>query len=105
MDNIKLPPYFPSNKAICVANTFDFEKGWIDKFGNDVAGPSYGEEVTILKIIWDSNENDWSLVLKEYSPNDEGYIWTSFAPIQESPFPSLTMKQVVEKESVLTSLN
>lgn len=38
---------------------------------------------------------------------DNGYAYNSksFRPLTESPFPTLTMSRVVEKESVLVSMN
>ena len=45
---------------------------------------------------------------KRISEIDDFFNWilaSSFRPLQESPFPSLTMKEVVKEESKLVSLN
>ena len=34
-----------------------------------------------------------------------GFLSTSFRPLNEQPFPSLTMQEVIKKESQLVSLN
>lgn len=103
MDN--LPPYFPGNKAICVAPTYDLSMCWLDGRGKEIIGPKYNEEVTILSFKWCIKDNLWLLMLKEHQPNDEGFSSKWFKPIQESPFSSMTTKEVVEKELTLISQN
>lgn len=92
-----LPPFYVGQKVVYV-----FEGNWHDVQTNEPAvGPKKGEIVTVTCLLVDG---EWCLKALEYS-SDDWFPCFEFKPLQESPFPSLTYERVIEKESVLTSMN
>lgn len=100
-------PSFHSNKVVCINDdqwmcprTFLWGLfSWTQK----CKGPKKDDIVTVLGDFHSAGE--WYYVLKEWSEdNDEGYLASCFAPIEDK-FDAITTEKVVEQENKLISVN
>ena len=91
-----LPPFYVGQRVINIC-----EGNWHDENGKPTFGPKEKEIVTVSELLIDG---EWCFKTAEYGPGD-WYPCCEFRPLTESPFPSLTYERVIEKESVLTSMN
>ncbi len=107
MENLNnLPPFYVGQKVVCVKT---HTRGIYKK----------GQVFTVQNIYMQTCGCQWVINIGYYSDiptmkcstcglvykNDSAFKCTSFKPLQESVFPSLTMSKVLEKESQLISMN
>jgi len=116
MDSLNnLPPFYVGQKVVALSNGLVRRKGkvytvtMLDKC-------KCGHIIHLDNITYEPNDMNGKPITKgeKYECNcgdiivHDGFAKfysDNFAPIQESPFPSLTYSKVVEKESELISLN
>lgn len=97
MENLNnLPPFYVGQKVVAIN-----PGNWKDANGCASCGPDKGDVVLVTRLLFDE---EWCIVTKEFG-DDDWYPCSEFRPLTESPFPSLTMSRVVEKESILISMN
>lgn len=103
------PPFYVGQKVICIKEIID---DWSStELEEGCKGPLLYEKYTVRSI---KNVVGWGITLEEIINPKFKYIdflgeayfaAENFRSIQESPFPNMTLKEVVKKESQLISIN
>jgi hypothetical protein len=112
MDNLKnLPKFYIGQKVVCILEMKeDFEPVEIEK---GCKSPLLNEIYTVRRIRYFGNDfygiylNEIINPIFEYEEglDEAAFCEDNFIAVLESPFPSLTMSKVIEKESQLISMN
>lgn len=108
MKGLNIAPFYQGQKLVYIGKSNG--RNWMHEDGSDASGPSTNEKVTCSRCFLEKGE--WAICLVGYGNRDEDCFYIHdeegnvvFKPLQEQKFPSLTFKEVVEKEKELISLN
>lgn len=97
MSKLNLPPFYVGQKVVCI------ESKWIGEHPLIfIEEPLKDKTYTVNYIDYDEFYNIWFIGLTEMNQEDE-FLSSCFAPLQEVPAPLLTFEQIkqTEKEEIL----